>query len=43
MVPKFDIGAYQSLLNAPAPKLAPKAKASSASASAGVGAGSGLF
>lgn len=42
MVPKFDISAYQSLLNAPAPKVAPKAKASSAS-SASVGAGSGLF
>ena len=42
MMPRFDISNYQSLLTAPAPKVAPKAKASGAS-SAGGGDGSGLF
>ena len=42
MVPRFDISNYQSLLTAPAPKVAPKAKAISAS-TAGGGGGSGPF
>lgn len=39
MVPRFDISNYQSLLTAPAPKVAPKAQAISASTAGGGGSG----